>query len=259
MYSIKNKTALVTGAAHRLGKEFALFLAKQGCHIALHYGSSKKQALETQQEILNLNVKCILFQTNLQHPQNFHTWLNDIESQIGPINILINSASVYDEGKITNTSLETLQRNFQINLFTPILLSQSFSKLKEPQQIINITDNKTQFIQQDYAAYLLSKKSLVDFTLMAAVEFSPKIRVNCISPGVTLPIATRSDDYLQWRYDGIPLRKQGSPEHILKALDYLLTNDFVTGQNIIVDGGEGQTLRGRNSVWYQERNSRQQT
>ncbi|MEM9770453.1 MAG: SDR family oxidoreductase, partial [Cyanobacteria bacterium P01_D01_bin.73] len=87
----------------------------------------------------------------------------------------------------------------------------------------------------------------------AAVELAPKVRVNGIAPGVTLPMGSRTSDYLQWRIDGIPVKNQGTPDNLCQALQYIISNDFVNGQILMVDGGEGLTNLGRNAEEYQKR------
>jgi NAD(P)-dependent dehydrogenase (short-subunit alcohol dehydrogenase family) len=116
--------------------------------------------------------------------------------------------------------------------------------------VINILDNKIAFQQFSYAAYLLSKKSLADFTRIAAIEYAPNIRINAIAPGVILPGDQRTSDYLAWRVEGIPLKTQGEVEHLIKAMQYIINNDFITGQILVVDGGEGINHQGQNAEQF---------
>ena len=97
---------------------------------------------------------------------------------------------------------------------------------------------------------MLSKKSLADFTKIAAIEFAPKIRVNAIAPGVILPGDQRTTDYLAWRVEGIPLKKQGEVEDLLKAMKYIINSNFITGQILTVDGGEGINHQGLNAEQF---------
>ena len=87
---------------------------------------------------------------------------------------------------------------------------------------------------------------MAEFTRLAAVELAPDVRVNGIAPGVVLPASVRSQDYIDWRIEGIPLKQQGQTDNIAQALQYLLTNDFVCGQILFVDGGESLTNTGQN-------------
>ena len=85
---------------------------------------------------------------------------------------------------------------------------------------------------------------------MPALEFAPRIRINGIAPGVVLPASQRTSAYIEWRIEGIPLKRQGHPEHLVQALHYLLDNPFVAGQILFVDGGESINLEGRHSENY---------
>ena len=102
-------------------------------------------------------------------------------------------------------------------------------------------------------AYLLSKKSLAEFTRLAAIEYAPHVRVNAIAPGVILPGSERTSDYLAWRIEGIPLKMQGKADHLLRAMNYLLANEFVTGQILTVDGGEGINHQGLNAEQFNKK------
>ncbi|MGO1426069.1 MAG: SDR family oxidoreductase, partial [Halomonas sp.] len=130
------------------------------------------------------------------------------------------------------------------------LLTRHFAETVQEGQVINIIDNKVAYHQYPYAAYLLSKKSLAEMTRMAALEFAPRIRINGLAPGVVLPASQRTSDYVQWRIEGIPLKQQGEPAHLVQALYYLLDNTFVAGQILFVDGGESINLEGRHSENY---------
>ena len=118
--------------------------------------------------------------------------------------------------------------------------------------IINILDNKIEFNQPQYAAYVLTKKALAEFTKLAALEFAPDIRVNGVAPGVVLPAGSRSKEYIDWRVQAIPLKKQGKTRNITDALLHLLDNDFISGQILVVDGGESITNEGLNAGAYQD-------
>ncbi|MEM6500315.1 MAG: SDR family oxidoreductase [Cyanobacteria bacterium P01_C01_bin.89] len=246
------KAALVTGSAIRLGKAFMLSLAEAGYHIALHYNSSADAAQDAQKEAQALGVECELFPFDLLQEPDMTPLIEKVRSRFPGLNVLVNSASVYDAAPIMETDPAILQKQFKANFEAPYFLTQAFAKLTDGGCVINIIDNKISFNQYQYAAYLLSKKALLEFTKMAAVELAPKVRVNGIAPGVTLPMGSRTSDYLQWRIDGIPVQHQGTPDHLCQALQYILNNDFVNGQILMVDGGEGLTNLGRNAEEYQK-------
>lgn len=240
-------TALVTGGAVRLGKAIALALATAGYDIALHYNSSVAPAAATAKEIRSLGVRCELFQYDLSDAGEFHPFIKSIRSDFPELNVLINSASGYTQATIADSMIEDFDQQFAVNLRAPFFLSQAFSASVEQGNIINIIDNKIGFHQFNYAAYLISKKALAEFTQMAALEFAPRIRVNGVAPGVVMPMPSRSDEYINWRISAIPVGQQGSAENITSAMLHLLENDFINGQIITVDGGENILHTGQNA------------
>lgn len=243
--------ALITGGAVRLGKALALGLARKGLDIVVHYNSSAGPAKETAEEIRQLGVRCHLVKMDLEMGFSAADLIQEAVHHAPGLNLLLNSASVYDGASIAETSEELFDRQLQVNLKAPFFLTRAFASLCRKGNVINILDNKIAFHQYHYAAYLLSKKMLAEFTRLAALEFAPDIRVNGISPGVILPAAVRSEEYMAWRIEAIPLKRKGEVEHIVKALHYLLENDFVSGQVLTVDGAEGKTAIGRNAESYE--------
>lgn len=244
-----NKAALVTGGATRLGRHLALALAHNGYDIALHFSRSAEQAQRVHEDITRLGRQCRLIQCDFSQ-QDTAAVVTEAVTAFPGLSLLVNSASAYTPAPIMDTDPGMLEEQFRINLFAPFMLIRHFAGAVPAGDIVNIIDNKISMHQYPYAAYLLSKKSLSDLTLMAALELAPRFRVNGIAPGVTLPAASRTPDYIQWRLEGIPLRQQGTPDYIGKALLYLLGNPFVTGQILFVDGGEAVNHTGRHSENY---------
>ncbi len=241
-------TALVTGGAVRLGKIFCASLANAGYDLAIHYNSSFEQAAVTAEEFRDKGVNCETFQFDFSKKNDVSDLITNVRKQFPDLNVLINSASVYDQATIMETPELILERQFKVNFQAPYLLTQAFAQQCKTGNVINIIDNKIAFNQYQYSAYVLSKKSLAEFTRLAAVELAPDVRVNAIAPGVVLPASVRSQDYIDWRIDGIPLKHQGETDNIAQALLYLLSNEFVCGQILFVDGGESLTNTGQNSA-----------
>lgn len=242
-----NKVALVTGGAVRLGKEIAHHLGKSGYDIALHYNSSQEAATESQIEIKNAGVDCRLFSADLAQENDL---IKRVVDSFSRCDLLINSASWYYQSNIRSTDEDSLTQAFNVNLKAPFLLCRDFANLCKTGNIINILDNKIKFNQYEYAAYLLSKKSLAELTLIAAIEFAPDIRVNGISPGVVMPMSSRPSEYIEWRLETIPLKKMGNAGNIMQGIDYILSNDFVSGQILTIDGAENENHIGRNAAEY---------
>ncbi len=248
----KNKAALVTGGAVRLGKAIALALAGHGFDIALHYNSSQAEALKTADEIKDCGVDCELFQLDLSEANQFSEFMAAVCKRFPNLNLLVNSASGYIEAAVSETTLAIFDSQMTVNLRAPFFLTRAFSKLCKKGSVINIIDNKIAFNQYPYSAYLLSKKGLAEFTKMAAIEFAPSIKINGIAPGIIMFSDSNNRDYIDWRIKGIPLRKKGETEYITDMIIYLVENSFITGQIFFVDGGESVNNVGLNIALYKQ-------
>lgn len=242
------KAALITGGAIRVGKGIALALAQQGYDIALHYNSSLEAAKETQYQIQQFNVKCELFQADLSNAHTIEPLMQQVSETFPYLDVLINNASTYQQALIQNTTLETFDEQIAMNLKAPFFLIKNYAKYLKKGNIINIIDNKMGFNQFHYAAYLLAKKALAELTKMAAMEFAPNIRVNGVAPGTVLPIVSRTEDYNNWRKQGIPLQRFADLTEISQAILSLISNEYITGHILVVDGGELLTNTGRNTL-----------
>jgi pteridine reductase len=252
---VKRHAALITGGAVRLGREIALSLAKAGYDIALHYHSSDREA-ELTAELCRANgVRCEMFKGDFQHPQCLPGLMGAVVSRFPHLDLLVNSASLYEAGSISQTTAEMLDRQWSVNFKAPLLLMKEFAAQVGRGTIINVIDNKIAFNQFQYAAYLTAKKALAEVTKMAALEFAPRIRVNGIAPGVIMPSAERGQAYLQWRAEAIPVARLGNPQLLCQGLMCLISNDFINGQILFVDGGESASFTGRNAPAFHDNRS----
>lgn len=226
--------ALVTGAAHRLGKAFALTLARLGYDIVLHYHSSSDEALQTRLEIESLSRNVTLAQADLTQPSEIHSLLSTIHS----LNVLVNSAAFMPGGKVDSLSLENWDTALDLNLRAPFLLAQACaSKMTEGGLIVNITDVGAQKAWSRYPSYTVSKAALESLTKILARALAPKIRVNAIAPGFVLQSDIVPAEEWERLIGRIPLKRPARTEEITSALEFLLQNQYVTGQTIVVDGG----------------------
>jgi len=232
----KKGTALVTGAAKRLGKAIALNLAFKGYNIALHYHQSKAEAIKTAHEIHKAGVHCELFPCDLSDENSIKQLLPKVFKAFPDLNLLVNSASIFTPSALGD--LGSFSRHWAVNFNAPYILSCLFAEVCKKGQIINLIDTNAVKYKTKYAGYLLAKKSLEEFTKMAAVAWGPRIRVNGVSPGMILPPVNNQPDDRSQRAHKIPLQRVGAPKHIAQTIGFLLENDYVTGQVIAVDGGE---------------------
>ena len=246
----ERKAALVTGGAVRVGLHFAETLAALGYDVAIHYNSSVQNAEAAVKKVEAHGVRGRAFQFDFLAESDPGRLIDQVVEVFPELSVLVNCASIYNAAPIAETDMEMLQQEFKVNFFAPYILSGAFARRVESGNIINILDNKIAFQQYQYGAYLSSKKALAELTRMAAMELAPRIRVNGIAPGVIMPGVTRTDDYIAWRVQGIPLRRQGAVEELGKALRYILDNEYITGQHLYVDGGESLFHVGQNAEDY---------
>jgi pteridine reductase len=232
------KAALITGSAIRIGQAIARSLAQTGHDIALHYNSSKDQAKKLAHQLNQLPITCKLFQADLADQNQLQNLISQTKNAFPHLDLLINSASIFEKANLTQTQTDLFDRHFAINLKAPIILSRDFARSVNKGHIINILDQRIAHNRPDYFAYTLTKKSLADFTRMAAVELGPNIRVNAIAPGFILPPTDPAAFDTQRILENIPLKKQGSTDTITRSVKFLLENDYLTGQILFADGGE---------------------
>jgi NAD(P)-dependent dehydrogenase (short-subunit alcohol dehydrogenase family) len=238
---IKN-CALITGGAKRIGREIALELASKGYDIAISYNSSKKEALNLAQEIIaTKKVKCEIFQADLTDKEAAKKLIEDVLNKFPDLNLLINSASIFNKSNIFD--IEQLDENFALHFHCPLILSQEFAKnvasraLKNA-QIINFLDKNITRFDTKYFYYLLSKKLFAELTKMMALQLAPEVRCNGIAPGFILEdkFLQKDEEMAQKIIKKIPLNKKGNVGNILKAINYLIANEFVCGEILFVDG-----------------------
>jgi pteridine reductase len=221
--------ALVTGAAHRLGKTFALTLARRGYAILLHYHHSGDKAAITADEIRAFGVPVYLAQADLTDATNLFSLLSVLDSLPHRIKILVNSASVMKRTDIRTTTSEEWDATFAINLRAPFMLAQQAAeRMWKGGLIINVTDIAAQKLWTGYPAYMVSKVALETLTRLLGKTYAPNnIRVNAIAPGLVLPSEDITPEEWEKLVERLPLN----------ALLFLLDTPSITGQTIVVDGG----------------------
>lgn len=232
------ETALVTGAAKRLGKDMALSLASRGYDIALHFNHSKEEAEQTCLQIEALGRVCKLFACDLSNSTDMSTLMNDVHASGMNVSLVINNASIFHNVEMLFTDDEMFDQNMNVHLRAPFILTREFARLFGRGQVINILDTFVQSTSVDYFAYNLSKKALWSLTRMSARALAPAIRVNAIAPGSTFePVDEVAGDYMEKRAKQVPLQLKGGPQYIIHAINYLIDASFVTGECMFVDGG----------------------
>lgn len=250
---VKNKFALITGGAHRIGKEISLSLARNGANIIIHYGKSKELAQETLKEVKECGVEVFKFQADLANLSEIDSLFNYIDDSINNIDILVNNAASFHKKPFLDITPGDWNQVMAINLRAPFFCTQKAAQImkknantdREAGLIINIADLSAIHTWAGFSHHGISKAGLIQLTKASARELAPLIRVNAIIPGPILPppyLDQESEKWLQIEKN-IPLQKSGSPKNIGQTVNFLVKNDFITGSIIFVDGGENLVPR----------------
>lgn len=230
--------ALVTGSAHRLGKAFALSLARMGYAIALHYRGSAHEAEQTVKEIRALGVDCLPIRADLTQPEKIEFLFSLVDEFHLPLKVVVNSAAVMPVGSPLHLELHDWDLALDLNLRAPFLISQQAARrMTTGGVIVNITDIGAQKAWSRYPSYTVSKSGLESLTKLLARALAPHIRVNAIAPGLVLPSDVVTE--AQWRQlvEKLPLKRAAQLDELTMTLEFLIKNEYITGQTIVVDGG----------------------
>lgn len=226
---------LITGATSKIGRKVALEFAKKGFDLALHYNKSQDIANELKRKLEAFRIGTILLRADVTKSNEVEYLFDEIKKKFGKLDVLINNLGVFPE-KIDFKQIEEEQwdRIFAINLKSVFLFSQLFAKQDiDSGKIINIASVGGLEHWKGSLLYNVSKSALIHLTKSLAIELAPNITVNCISPG----IIKSEDETIDIPETKIPMQKYGSSKDILNGIMYFIENEYVTGQNIIIDGG----------------------
>jgi pteridine reductase len=236
-----NKTALITGAAKRIGAAIAEHLHNAGMNVIIHYNTSATEAHELVRKLNGIRQdSAITVQANLEHKAYYAALIDAALEFRGGIDVLINNASAYYPTSLGSLSDEQWNGLINTNLKAPLFLSQLAAKSLRSNKgcIINITDIHADRPLINHTVYSVSKAGLVMLTQSLAKELAPAIRVNAISPGAITWPDEMDDETRQTILNQTVMKKAGSMEDITKAVMFLIKDaDYITGQILNVDGG----------------------
>lgn len=238
--ALAGRNALVTGAARRIGAELARELAAAGANVAVHYRNSRDEAEATAAAIRELGVAAVPIRADLAESGAARELAAAAAAELGPIDILVNNASIFGMPGSMAEDLAGWDANHEIHVRAPLRLSMELSAgLPEGREgdIVNLNDWRALRPAVDNLSYTLSKSALHDQTRALALRLAPRVRVNEIALGAVLPPEKASDEYMHTLREEIPLRRFPRVRDVCAALVFLLTTPSITGQTICVDGG----------------------
>jgi pteridine reductase len=245
MTDLTGKTILITGAARRLGRLFALACGRAGADIILHHGHSPAEAESVKDELASLGRRAWVLAADFSHPENA-SQLIECANEISPLYGLVNSASIFESLTVHDTTLDDWNRHLNINLTAPFLLSQSFAKHIAQAavlggdvrgRIVNILDWRALRPGADHFPYTVTKSALAAMTKSLAIALAPNITVNGLALGAILPPAD-NPSVSEKIIEAVPAKRWSEAGEVEEALLFLLSGPaYITGEIIHLDGG----------------------
>lgn len=240
MTAQRMQAALVTGAGKRIGRFMAEALAEDGWFVYVHYNASRAEASQTVAAIKKAGGQAKAVRADLSNAQATEALIG--QCQTGPkLTCLVNCASLFELDRPGSFNAAAWDKHQAINLRAPAILARDFAKqlgAKHTGCIVNLLDQKLWNLNPDFYSYTVSKIALSGVTEILARALAPKIRVNAIAPGITLPAAKQNKKNFHAAQARAPLGIGATPADLVRALRFILATPSLTGETIIVDGGE---------------------
>jgi 3-oxoacyl-[acyl-carrier protein] reductase/pteridine reductase len=237
----KGKTALITGGARRVGKAIALALARAGADVVINYYASADAARDTAAEARDLGVDALPVRADVSDHEEVEAMVSAAADRFGAIDILVNSASHFQRTPFPTQDVAAWRRVTRIlidgsfycaNAIAPMMLERGEGT------VINILDSAAFQPWSGWAAHCVGKAGLAALTQQLALELAPDVRVNAVALGPVLPPSGLSEARANQLAQGTLLKRWGTPQDVARAVMYLVGADYVTGEVLVVDGGE---------------------
>lgn len=235
----RGKLALVTGAAHRVGRALALGLARAGADVAVHYHGADRAAGRTVEAIEALGRNAVALRADLSDADACGALVAAATQRLGGLDILVNSASTFESAPFEEITAEMWDRVQAVNVRAPFLLTRAAAPLLRERSgvVVNIADLAGVQAWPSFAHHGVAKAGLIHLTRVSARALAPSVRVNCVVPGTVLPPEDYTEQQVERSAARAALQRIGSPEDVVEALLFLVRSDFATGSVVTVDGG----------------------
>ncbi|WP_395712477.1 SDR family oxidoreductase [Reyranella sp.] len=252
------KGALVTGAGLRIGRALAMALAADGYFVFVHHRESAEGARETVDEIVAAKGKARAVRANLESARQAEALIDKCRAPGVTLTCLVNNASLFKLDRAPTATAENFDRHMAINLRAPMLLSQALARqlpAGETGLIVNLLDQKLFNLNPDFLTYTLSKIGLQGLTKLLAQAFAPRLRVAGIAPGLTLRSGSQTDARFAEQHMQNPLQVGVTTDDLVRALRFIVATPTLTGDTLIIDGGEHLTGRPRDIAFDKKKKS----
>ncbi len=237
------RAVLVTGAARRIGAVIARALAEAGWHVHLHHRESRREAAALAESI-GRAVTLLEADFETLDEGQAAALIKTATNSGPPLAALVNNASLFEYDTLDSLSPRSWDRHMQVNLAAPILLTRAFARALPPSGpfengcVVNLLDNKVTATNPDFFSYTISKQALAGATRTLALALAPRVRVCGVAPGIVLRSGKQTDAGFERAHRNNPLRRGAGPEDVARAVRFLLETPAITGQTIVIDGGQ---------------------
>lgn len=235
------RVALVTGAGQRIGRAIALALAEAGFHVGVHCHSSIDGAEATAAEVRARGLRSVVLRADLSIEAETERLVPAVQAELGPVGVLVNNASVFERDEWDSATRLSWDRHMEPNLRAPFVLMQHFARALPATAegaIVNLLDQRVWSITPHFLCYTVTKAALWALTQSMALALAPRIRVNGIGPGPTLPSRRQTEAQFDRQAASVPLMHASSPTEVARAIVAILTLPAMTGQMLALDGGQ---------------------
>ncbi|WP_298003670.1 MULTISPECIES: SDR family NAD(P)-dependent oxidoreductase [Anaerolinea] len=251
---LTGKTALITGGAVRVGKAITLALARAGANVVINYFSSQEEVVKTAHEAEALGVRALPLRADIADRAQVEQMVREVERQLGGVDVLVNSASPFLKTPFpvqNEADWERWKRVLDVLIYGAAYCASAVAPgmlARGQGAIVNILDLVIYEPWRDFTAHAVGKAGLLALTRQLALELAPAVRVNAVAPGAVLPPEYLSEE----RRTAIARRnlmgRWGNPEDVAGAVLFLARSDFITGEVLVVDGGERWNHLGKDSA-----------
>lgn len=238
---IEGKTALITGGAHRVGKAITLALARAGANVVINYHSSAVSAEETVAEVRSLGVEALAVQADVADLEQVRALVTEARDRFGAVDILVNGASLWRKTPFPMEELTDWHRVTGILIHGSMYCANSVAPMmleRGEGAIVNIVDLSAWQPWPGFVAHSVGKAALLALTRQLALELAPAVQVNAVAPGPVLPPPGYGEEQIAQVASRTLKNRWGTPQDVAEAVLYLVQADYVTGEVIVVDGGE---------------------
>ena len=238
---IEGRTALVTGGAHRVGKAITLALARAGANVVVNYYGAAAAAQETADEARALGVGALAAQADVSDQAQVARMVEAAQQRFGGVQILVNNASLWKRTPIPAEDLSDWHRVTSILIDGPLYCANAVAPLmlaRGEGAIVNIVDLSAWQPWPGRAAHSVGKAALLALTRQLALDLAPAVQVNAVAPGPVLPVPGSAAQANAEIGQGTLKGRWGKPEDVAQAVVYLVRAEYVTGEVLVVDGGQ---------------------